>query len=268
MHVPPPDLRIIPVDAPQPHEEHDSQRSQPLINKIRYAEFITNPPIVTHTEDDQYIILDGANRCFTFAALEFPYILVQVVSYFGGQVELNTWNHVVSHWNAGEFMEQVDALEDVEMLEGQHKHAIAHVCLPNGSMIALNAPVQSVHERNAALRDFVRIYQQNATLNRTPLTEPAEVWKLFPEATALVIFPGYRPNDIIEAARYEAYLPPGISRHVVHGRALQLNYPAAALKDKTEPLEAKNANLKRWLTDKLLNRQVRYYAEATYQFNE
>jgi hypothetical protein len=268
MHVPPPDLRIIPVDAPQPHEEHDSQRSAPLIEKIRYAKYFTNPPVVTHTEDNQYVILDGANRCYTFATLEFPYILVQVVSYFGGQVELGTWNHVVSDWDADAFMALVDELGDIEMLEGQHKHAIAHVCLPNGSMTALNAPVQSVHERNTALRDFVRIYQRNATLNRTPLTEPTEVWKLFPQANALVIFPGYRPNDIIEAARYQAYLPPGISRHIVHGRALQLNYPADVLRDSTESLEAKNEQLSQWLTDKLLNRQVRYYAEATYQFNE
>lgn len=265
---PTPNLQIIPASAPLPHEEHDSQRSDPLIETIAQADVVTHPPILTHTGDDLYIILDGANRCYSFAALDFPYILVQVVSYFSDQVELYTWNHVVSDWDAEELLAQVEALPDVEMTEGQDKTAIAHISLPDERIFALNAPVQSVHERNAALREFVRIYQQNARLNRTPLVESAEVWRSFPDANALVLFPGYEPKDIIEAARYKAYLPPGISRHIVHGRALQLNYPIEYLKDTTQSLEEKNAHLKQWIQHKLRNRQVRYYAEATYQFSE
>lgn len=107
-HTPIPDLRIIPAEAPQPHEEHDSQRSQPLIEKIQSAEFITNPPILTHTEDGQYIILDGANRCHSFKALAIPHILVQVVSYFSGQVELETWNHVISRWDTKTLLNHVE----------------------------------------------------------------------------------------------------------------------------------------------------------------
>lgn len=236
---------------------------------LRGATYMTNPPIVTQTADGMYIVLDGANRCHSFAALGFPYILVQVVSYFSEQVELETWNHVVSRWNADEFMQQLEALPDIEVREGQDKNAIAHISLrDDGRVLALNAPVQSVHERNAALRKLVHIYQQNAALNRTPINEPAEVWKLYPHANALVIFPGYEPKDIVEAARYQAYLPPGISRHIVHGRALQVNYPIKHLQDTSETLEAKNERLRQWLTDKIENRGVRYYAEATYQFNE
>lgn len=265
---PTPNLQIIPASAPLPHEEHDSQRSDPLMETISQADVITNPPILTHTGDDLYIILDGANRCYSFEALGFPYILVQIVSYFSDQVELHTWNHVVSGWDAEVLLEQTNALPDVEMTEGQDKNAIVHISLPDGRMFALNAPVQSVHERNAALRDFVRIYQRNARLNRTPLTESAEVWRSFPDADALVLFPGYEPKDIIEAARYKAYLPPGISRHIVHGRALQLNYPLEYLQDTSQPLEEKNAHLQKWVQQKLKERQVRYYAEATYQFSE
>lgn len=267
-HIPTPDLRIIPTSAPQPHEEHDSQRSAPLIEIVSKADVLTNPPVVMHTEDGLYVILDGANRCHTFAALNYPFILVQVADYVSGQVELQTWNHVVSRWNATQFIEQLHALPDVELTEGQNKHAIAHICTPDNKVIALSAPVQSVHERNTALRDVVKVYQQNALLNRTPLTEPTEVWNLYPEANALVIFPGYQPQDIIDAARYQAFLPPGISRHVVHGRALQLNYPLEELRDDTASLEAKNKHLQQWITDKLMNREVRFYQEATYQFSE
>lgn len=265
---PTPDLRIIPTDAPQAHEEHDSQRSGPLMRNLQASATMTNPPIVTRTDDDLYIVLDGANRCYSFAALGYPHILVQVVSYFSGQVQLETWNHVISRWSLDEFLDALNALDDVEMDEGQDKHAIAHLATPDGRLFALVAPVQSVHERNAALREVVRTYQRNAVLSRTPLSEPDDIWKYYPEATALMLFPGYEPQDIIQAVRYKAYLPPGISRHIVQGRALHVNYPMAVLRDTAASLEEKNEQLKAWMAERLMNRQVRYYAEATYQFNE
>lgn len=267
-HAPAPDLRIIPTNAPQPHEEHDSQRAIPLIERLRHADMMTNPPIVAHTEDDNYIILDGANRCYSFAALEIPHILVQVVSYFNDQVELHTWNHIASRWNTKALIQAIQQLDNIDIHEGQDKNAIAHIALREGELLALTSPVQSVRQRSAALRDVVRTYQQNAVLNRTTMIEPEEVWHLYPEANALIIFPEYTPHDIIEATRHKAYLPPGVSRHIVHGRALQVNYPMHILKDATISLEQKNTDLKAWITEKLVNRQMRYYAEATYQFNE
>lgn len=265
---PTPDLRIIPADAPQAHEEHDTQRAIPLIDRLKHSETMTNPPIVTQTDDGSYVILDGANRCYSFVALGYPHILVQVVSYFSGQVELGTWNHVLSRWNVNALLEQTRQLPDIQLHEGQHRAAIAHLYIPNGPIYALLSPIQTTHERNAALREFVRIYQKNAVLNRTALTEPDDVWHLYSEANALVLFPPYEPRHIIEAARQHAYLPPGISRHIVQGRALQVNYPMAVLQDREISLEQKNADLQAWITDKLMNRAIRYYAEATYQFSE
>ncbi len=118
------------------------------------------------------------------------------------------------------------------------------------------------------LREVVACYQQNARLHRTALTDPEAIWPLYPETTALFVFAPYSPADIIQAAQDHAYLPPGISRHIVQGRALRVNYPLAELRDPATPLERKNAHLLEWLQNKLANRQVRYYAEATYQFDE
>lgn len=268
LHAPTPDLRIISSSAPQPHEEHDNQRAIPLMEKLQQAAYFTNPPIVYQAEDESYIILDGANRCHSVKTLGIPHILVQVVSYFSPQVELKTWNHVVSRWHITPLMQYLRELPHVTLTEGLHKDAIAHVYLSNSEIYALSMPVANLHERNQALRDVVRLYQKNAVLSRTNLFEPNEVWHLYPEANALIVFPPYSPLDIIEAARQRAYLPPGISRHVVHGRALQVNYPIADLKNTQLSLEEKNARLKIWLTEKLMNREVRYYAESTYQFSE
>ncbi|MBZ0303282.1 MAG: hypothetical protein K8J31_26300 [Anaerolineae bacterium] len=267
-HAPTPDLRIVFADSLHPHEEHDSQRALPLIERLKTEAHIINPPIVAPIGSSQFVILDGANRCHSFRTLGYPHMLVQVASYESGQVELQTWNHVVGSWDEQSFLEQLVSLPDVEMISGQHTQAIAHVLTRSQQIFALRSPVSSVHERNATLRRVVSIYQQNATLHRTTLSELDEVWPLYADAIALVMFPHYLPADIIAAAKYQAFLPPGISRHIVHGRALRVNYPIDRLKDEQVRLPEKNEELHRWMQQKMAQRQIRYYAESTYQFDE
>jgi hypothetical protein len=267
-NAPTPDLRIVSADALLPHEEHDSQRALPLIERLKTEDFIINPPIVAPIGSTQFVILDGANRCHSFRALGFPHMLVQVTSYDSGQVELETWNHIVSDWDESTFLKQIAALPEIEITPGQHHQAIAHLLTRSGQLLALCAPVSSVHERSIALRRVVNIYQQNAVLHRTTLNEPDEIWPLHESAIALIFFPHYQPADIIAAAKHRAYLPPGVSRHIVHGRALRVNYPIARLQDETIRLSDKNEELRRWIQERLAQRRVRYYAEATYQFDE
>lgn len=268
LSAPPPDLRIVPIENLLPHEEHDSQRSDALVEKIKQADVMINPPIVAPINTSQYVILDGANRCYTFKHLDFPHILAQVVSYESGYVELNTWNHIVSDWDLGEFIDQLKHLEGIEIHDDQDASALAHVILQDGQVLSLRAIVQSTHERNALLRKFVAIYQRHARLYRTAINEPAEIWVLYPQAMALILFPEYTPSDIIAAAKYQAFLPPGISRHIIHGRALKVNYPLNALLNEDYTLLEKNQHLQYWVQEKLAQRQVRYYAEATYHFDE
>ena len=159
-------------------------------------------------------------------------------------------------------------LTDISIVEGQVSTAIAHIIFRDNRILALIAPIETTHERNAVVREVVGIYQQNAHLYRTAISEPEEIWLLYPEAIALVTFPHYTPADIISAAKYKSYLPPGISRHIIHGRALRVNFPMSILLDTDTRLLTKNEILASWLQEKLSKRAVRYYAEATYQFDE
>lgn len=266
---PPPDLRIVLTRNLHPHEEHDSQRAQPLISRLSQETVVINPPVVAPmSESGQFVVLDGANRYYAFSHLAYPHILVQVAPYDSGYVELDTWRHLICAWNETSLLEHLRRIESVEMLEGQHHDAIAHILFRDERLLALRVPVHSTHERNAALREIVRIYQQNAVLQRTALSEPEDIWRLHPDALAMVIFPHYAPTDIIAAAHHLAYLPPGISRHIIHGRALRINYPLDLLRAPDQSLDAKNAHLQAWMQEKLARRQIRYYAEATYQFDE
>ncbi|RMF81633.1 MAG: hypothetical protein D6737_04380 [Chloroflexi bacterium] len=266
--VPTPDLRIVSTDRVHPHEEHDSQRSVPLVERLREEHYMINPPIVAPMDDDHFVVLDGANRYHAFSALGYHHILVQVSTYESGYVELGTWRHVVSGWNVEALMAKLESLNRVVISYGKVVDAIAHIVLRNGDKLMIQAVSDELGARNAALRDVVDAYQKRANLYRTAIENPDEVWPLFPDAIALVIFPNYRPDDIMNAARHQAYIPPGISRHIVHGRALRVNYPLAWICDESKSLDEKNAQLKAWIQDKLARREMRYYAEATYQFDE
>lgn len=266
--VPAPDLRIVLTDTLHAHEDHDSQRSEPLIARLQTETTIINPPIVAPLGANQFVILDGANRVHAFHALGCPHLLVQVAPYESGQVELSTWSHVIGGWSAAEFTRSLAEMPDLALHTGQDAHAIAHVIFTDGRVLAIRAALDTAHERNAALCRVVSLYQRNATLQRTASREPSEIFPLYPDAIALVIFPEYTPADILTAARVRAFLPPGVSRHIVHGRAVRVNYPLDRLRDPDTPLRVKNEHLLAWQQDKLARRQVRYYAEATYQFDE
>jgi len=269
-NAPTPDLRIVPTETVGVHEKHDPQRAESLTRTLRQAQFLINPPIVAPLDanENEYVILDGANRRYAFGELGYPHLLVQVTSYAGGFLELETWKHVVSNWQLRRFIQALEQLDGIIVSEQDEDHAITRVFSKDGERIILRCTGQSIQERHAALHHIVRVYQENAVLHRTTSGDPQEVWSLYPNAIALAVFPAFTPADIFAAARHKAYLPAGITRHIVHGRALGVNYPLALLRDTTTSLESKNAVLERWLQDKFQQRQVRYYGESTYHFNE
>ncbi len=264
---PPPDLRIVEASAVLPHEKSDDQRSLPLIERLKKAEFFTNPPVVSAETDGKYVLLDGSNRHRSMQALGFAHILVQVADYESDFVDLGVWQHIVSDWDAQQFLRQLEQIEQIDIRDGWNAQAVAQVLLRGGPVYSIHAGINSLVQRNATLRQVVKTYHDNATLYRSPLSDPAQIWSLFPSGFALVMFPNYQPQDIIAAALQQAYLPPGVSRHIIHGRALNLNYPMRQLRADL-PLAEKNQQLAAWLQEQYAARGVRYYAEATYQFDE
>ncbi len=267
INAPTPNLQIIELERIHPHEPHDEQRARPLLESIRRAEYLTNPPIVARAPDGDYVLLDGANRHYCFRALGYEHLLVQVVDYHSDFVELGVWKHVLSGWERVMLVDQLHKHFDDGLHIGWERGAAAQILLQDGRTLAIHCECKTLAERNATLRSLVSLYHAHARLNRTALVEPSDIWSLYPDAVAVVIFPHYTPSDIIAAASEDALLPPGVSRHIIHGRALKLNYPLAWLREATR-LETKNERLQQWLQEKVANREMRYYAESTYQFDE
>ncbi len=62
-------------------------------------------------------------------------------------------------------------------------------------------------------------------------------------------------------------LPAGVPRFVLASRALRVNYPLQHLRGPASLSESQNT-LDEWLRRRVNGRCVRYYAEATYLFDE
>ena len=264
---PTPELRIVNITDVLPHEKTDIQRSQPLIELLKDARYFTNPPVVAAIDGGKYVLMDGSNRHISMQTLGFKHIMIQIADYRTEFVELGVWQHIVSDWESRQLLAELENIYHIDIRDGWDAKAIAQILLRDGPVYSIHARIDSLAERNAILRRVVETYHSNAKLYRTPLAEPSQIWTLFPSGFALVMFPHYQPHNIIEAAVEGAYLPPGVSRHIIHGRALNLNYPIENLRAE-RAIEAKNEHLEAWLREQFAARSVRYYAEATYQFDE
>jgi hypothetical protein len=82
-----------------------------------------------------------------------------------------------------------------------------------------------------------------------------------------MIFPSYEPVEILELAGGGERIPPGLTRHIIQGRAMRVNYSLDDLRANTS-LEDKNVALTKWLQDRLDKKRMRFYAESTFLFDE
>src|SRR5258708_8418747 len=267
-----PDLRIVPLASLLPHEEHDAQRSEPLVKRIQEAGVLLNPPVVAPMGNDHCVIVDGANRHCALGVLGYQYILVQVVDYESDQVELGTWHHIISGLTPFEFLRHVREIQNLgveccDLLSARaalaRREVLAYAVLQDETAYTLQAETVDLADRTRLLRQIVDTYKERGTLNRISTDELDQARKLYPDAIAIIVFPHYQPVEIVVAALDGVHLPPGISRHIIKGRAMRLHYPLEAFHDNGESLEEKNAHLQRWIQARMAEKRVRYYAEST-----
>jgi hypothetical protein len=272
-----PDLRIVPRVSLVPHEEHDAQRSEPLTERIQDAGTLLNPPVVAPMGDGRYVILDGANRHYALGALGYEYILVQVVNYESDAVRLGTWHHVISGISWFKLLRHFCKIEGIavhctDLLSARaaiaQREVLAYAVLHDDTAYTLQTNADTLIQRTAALCAVVDSYKSRGILNRISTDALREARKMYPAAVAIIAFPHYEPAEILVAAQVGAHLPPGITRHIIRGRAMRLHYPLETLRENGESLEQKNEHLQRWVQERVAEKRVRYYAEPTYLFDE
>ena len=271
-----PVLQVHAVESLVPHEDHDPRRIEKLSQRIQQEGILKNPPVVAPLPDNQrYVILDGANRVMAFSALGIPHIVAQLVEYEGSGVILETWYHVVSGIALEEFedgLAQVAGMDLQACSLDEARRAIeadeaqAYIVCENGVRkvpCREGCQPQDLH----ILNQLVQTYKGRADIFRAS----NDVWEkqvpFYPGIVALVIFPRYHPENIIQAAQNGYHFPSGITRHVIPYRALNINIPLEVL-NAPWTLEKKREWLHDWLMERMAANAIRYYAEPTFSFNE
>jgi hypothetical protein len=275
----PPELQAVPIEAIKPHEIHDTQRNTPLLDKIRQDGVLRNPIIVTpiHKQHNRYMLLDGTNRHLVFEKLQVPHTLVQIVHYNTPQVQLLTWHHLVTGIEPGVFLGGLNKLADiftqaVHFQEGQARIANGTLAvmlrLHDGRAIAVETRNQlSLSEKTRLIRDLVNYIIQSATLYRTAITDIQLLREQYPKHTALCLYAPFSPADLMTLVEKDELAPAGVTRHIIQGRALHVNYPLHQL-DGNASTEEKNRTLQLWIQERYAQRGIRLYQEATYLFDE
>jgi len=271
-----PNLRVVNVDRLLLHETLDSHRLGPMIEALQRDEQLRNPPIVACLPDTpNFVVLDGANRVTALTRMGYPHAPVQVVDYENG-VELGVWYHVVCRIDRRHF---VDLLANIQGLSATkadlfsaraalaRREIMAYLVYPNGDVKLLQGGAH-LDERTTLLNALVDTYRGEARIYRTDTDLLDHVLPFYDEITAIVVFPRYTPVEIMALAREGYFLPTGITRHVIPGRALHINLPLSILADTTQSLEEKNRWLQQWIKERMASHGVRFYQESTFLFDE
>lgn len=275
-----PDLRIFPVELLVEHEYNDAQRTAPLAKRLEAEGVLKNPPIVSPIGDGdpRYVVLDGANRISALSSLGYPHVLAQVVRYEEPFVTLTTWHHLVCELSIQDFLQAMSTVEGADVFEIDLLHARAalarreclmYITLSDSRVFVARPKIPGlfVHEQNKLLNKLVDTYKERGVLHRVMAESIEDAQRLYPNVTCLVVFPKYDAFEVVALARDGELLPTGLTRHLIQGRVLRVNYPLSELK-LNEPLENKNARLQEWMKRKLASKEVRFYGETTYLFDE
>jgi hypothetical protein len=270
-----PVLRIVPAQAITLHEEVDQRRVKPLVEKLSQDGVLKNPPIAALLpQTDRYVILDGANRTTALWKMEAPHHLLQVVDY--ADVVLDTWDHLIVGLTEEEFETRREEV-GLFLIQTDDREAAQRDLASRRVSAILTAPPDDVcvlgHGGNLAveaadLRKLVSIYSGRSAIHRVKVNSLAELLPYYDNVTALIQFPRYTPADILALANDGDKLPTGITRHVIPRRALRVNFPTSVLMDPQLNTADKQCWLDHWIKEKLAKRQIRYYQESTFLFDE
>jgi L-serine kinase (ATP) / ParB family transcriptional regulator, heme-responsive regulator len=273
-----PHLTFLDIEQLIFHEKHDHQRTIPLIERIRESGFFRNPPIVAPLKDNsgRYMLLDGANRMTALQEMGFPHILVQVVEPDSPGLALENWNHVIWEMEPRDLVGAVREIEGINLDPTEDQDiqpdlwgecGLALVQIPRGSQYTVCTPTKDLEKRVYLLNDLVDCYKDRGKLDRTSVQDISALLAIYPNLAGLVIFPNFKVDQVLQLASKNCLLPTGITRFTVSPRALHVNYPLYELAA-DKPLEDKNAALQEWIQQRIAKKGVRYYAEATFLFDE
>ena len=281
-----PDLRLLPVESLVLHEHADPKRVARLEERLRTDGFLKSPPIVAPISgSDRYVVLDGANRTSAVRRIGCPHLLVQVVDYSSDQVELTTWHHLITGRSPETFLDDIRSVKGLAATPSPRRDSrkqldersiLSYVVIPASDeedeatvyTVAASSN-ESTRDATTLLNAMVDTYKGDpqVSIHRVNTDNLEELMSLYDDVSGLVVFPPYRPQDIMRLAEEGQFVPTGITRHIISHRALRVNVPLSLLCGEGT-LDEKNNWWHEQIKRKLALNQIRLYQESTYLFDE
>ncbi len=189
---------------------------------------------------------------------------------------METWNHIVLEISPESILDAFRAGKGLHLAPSSSKaarqaldsgEAAAYLVLGDGRVLVIEARAASALQRVEKVNWVVSAYQGASRLERTSDASAAGLIDLYDSFACLVVFPRFSVEDIMEVVAAGQLLPTGITRFLVYPRALHLNYPLDRLAS-SDPSDDKQRALEEWVSERVRQRRVRYYAEPTFLFDE
>ncbi len=267
-------LRFVPSENVIPHEAFDQKRVDRLKKRLADEITLNNPPIVMPAGDGQYVVLDGATRTTALNQLGIPHMAVQIID-SGDGLELKTWFHVIHQMPAADLFNTLDALPLVSLRKTEPKKAQEDLLLDDAlcylhtveNQVFMVYPTPGAR-RLAALNSLTETYIDQANVSRTLENDVLHLQRLYPDMSALVVFPELTVEYVLQVVKSGRYVPAGITRFVIPGRILRAGIEMDVMRSQTMSLREKNIWLQQMLQQKEGAGSIRFYQEPVYLLDE
>ncbi len=266
-----PDLRLVPLDSIELQEEPDKKRLDRLVTGIRSSHVVRDPPIVTAGVGKKLMQLDGTTRLSALRRIGCTHAVVQYVDYNdSSQVLIKSWVHV-SKVNRNDFIKGIRQIPHVKTESFQiglgltltgHPLATVTIIFNNGKGLSVLGDSDLV-QKVLVMKKVVRLYESLIERDREVSIEGrdqlAEFFAKHPDKNVALFFPTFAAHEIYSLLKKGIVLPAGITRHIINGRVLGINYPIAMLAKKIP-----NEEKQKYFAHLLKTIQLRYYEESTF----
>lgn len=261
-------LKIVSTAHLVLHETNDPKRSLNVQKSILNKKLFTNPILVAKLPGSKkYVVLDGANRTTALRELNIPFALVQDFDYKKQDLDLQTWWHLLEEKDFSFWLKTFSSflvfkpgnnISNTNLFSSSAK-----VYLVNKKKIFVAMLKGTVSARLNVLNNLVDCYRGKFQYSRLKDYKNGDAV----DRGTLLVFPHLKKDDIVQVAKNGLFIPSGISRHVVNGRALHVNLPLAVLQQPGDLL-SKQKFLDQHVEKKVFNREYRWYDDSVCLFDE
>ncbi len=265
-------LRVVSADDIYPHEQVDPRRISRLAKRLEKDDILANPPIV-YEADGKYIVLDGATRTTALKEAGFPHAVVQLVT-DTDTLTLDTWYHAIRKCTPDQALAAIKGVSNLELKESNslrvwddmfESGGVCYVHTVDNRLFVLIPKAGSNHLE--VLNELTQAYIDSQHVTRSLNSDVSTLQEEYPDLAAVVVFPTYTVEQVLQIAQAGSVLPAGITRFLIAGRVLRINASLAVLKS-DQSLSEKQNWLNQQIQDKIDNGRLRYYEEPVYLLDE